>query len=191
MISFQLDATPICGLTQSSSPMPTARSIPRAAAFSRPSVTSRERGLMSCSVMSERRPDGVDDPAGFSARPRGAVSANSCTLSSEYCRRRCRGPAATWAAVAQPSSAAPRRSRPSESPRRKPAENASPQPVVSTTSTAYAGTSITSSAVTTSAPCAPCGDGDAADAALDQRPGALGEVAAPVKPSTCSSLGSR
>src|ERR1700712_4255917 len=27
--------------------MPTARSIPRAAAFSRPSVTSRERGLMS------------------------------------------------------------------------------------------------------------------------------------------------
>ena len=47
VISFQLDATPICGFSQSSSPMPTARSIPRAAAFSRPSVTSRLRGLMS------------------------------------------------------------------------------------------------------------------------------------------------
>ena len=47
MISFQLDATPIWGLVKSSSPMPTARSIPRAAAFSRPSVTSRDRGLMS------------------------------------------------------------------------------------------------------------------------------------------------
>ncbi len=47
VISFQLDATPICGFAQSSSPMPTARSMPRAAAFSRPSVTSRERGLMS------------------------------------------------------------------------------------------------------------------------------------------------
>ncbi len=47
VISFQDDATPICGLAKSSSPMPTARSIPRAAAFSRPSVTSRERGLMS------------------------------------------------------------------------------------------------------------------------------------------------
>src|SRR4029079_12010523 len=47
VISFQLDATPIWGLVKSSSPMPTARSIPRAAALSRPSVTSRERGLMS------------------------------------------------------------------------------------------------------------------------------------------------
>src|SRR5689334_19031804 len=47
VISFHDDATPICGLTQSSSPMPTARSMPRAAAFSRPSVTSRERGFMS------------------------------------------------------------------------------------------------------------------------------------------------
>src|SRR3954449_2374125 len=47
VISFQLDATPIWGLRKSSSPMPTARSIPRAAAFSRPSVTSRERGLRS------------------------------------------------------------------------------------------------------------------------------------------------
>src|SRR5665647_1077092 len=47
VISFQELATPIWGLTQSSSPMPTARSIPRAAAFSSPSVTSRLRGLMS------------------------------------------------------------------------------------------------------------------------------------------------
>src|SRR3954454_2193736 len=47
VISFQLDATPICGLAKSSSPMPTARSMPRAAALSRPSVTSRLRGLMS------------------------------------------------------------------------------------------------------------------------------------------------
>src|SRR6188474_573536 len=47
VISFHEDATPIWGLTQSSSPMPTARSIPRAAVFSRPSVTSRERGFMS------------------------------------------------------------------------------------------------------------------------------------------------
>ena len=47
VISFQLDATPIWGFSQSSSPMPTARSMPRAAAFSSPSVTSRLRGLMS------------------------------------------------------------------------------------------------------------------------------------------------
>ena len=45
MISFQLDATPTCGLSQSSSPMPTARSMPRDAVASRPSVTTRERGL--------------------------------------------------------------------------------------------------------------------------------------------------
>src|SRR3954465_10482024 len=47
VISFQLLATPIWGLAKSSSPMPTARSMPRAAARSRPSVTSRLRGLMS------------------------------------------------------------------------------------------------------------------------------------------------
>ena len=47
VISFHDDATPICGLAKSSSPMPTARSMPRAAAFSRPSVTSRLRGLRS------------------------------------------------------------------------------------------------------------------------------------------------
>src|SRR3954470_2447380 len=47
VISFHDEPTPICGLTQSSSPMPTARSMPRAAVFSSPSVTSRLRGLMS------------------------------------------------------------------------------------------------------------------------------------------------
>ena len=46
VISFQLDATPIWGLGKSSSDMPTARSIPRAAARSRPSVTSELRGFM-------------------------------------------------------------------------------------------------------------------------------------------------
>src|SRR3954468_13724172 len=51
VISFQLLATPICGLAKSSSPMPTARSMPRAAAFSRPSVTSRLRGLRSGAVV--------------------------------------------------------------------------------------------------------------------------------------------
>src|SRR3954470_20220993 len=47
VISFHDDATPICGFAKSSSPMPTARNIPRAAVFSRPSVTSRLRGLIS------------------------------------------------------------------------------------------------------------------------------------------------
>ena len=46
--------------------------------------------------------------------------------------RRCRAPRATWAAVAQPSRAAPAGSRPSASRAGSPAENASPQPVVST-----------------------------------------------------------
>ncbi len=54
VISFHELATPICGLAKSSSPMPTARSMPRAAVFSSPSVTSRLRGLMSgvCRVAS-------------------------------------------------------------------------------------------------------------------------------------------
>ena len=47
VISFQELAMPTCGFTQSSSVSPTARSIARAAAFGLPSVTSRERGLMS------------------------------------------------------------------------------------------------------------------------------------------------
>ncbi|CAB4609112.1 unannotated protein [freshwater metagenome] len=46
VISFQDDAIPICGLTQSSSPIPTARNIPRAGARSNPSVTKPERGFI-------------------------------------------------------------------------------------------------------------------------------------------------
>ena len=45
VISFQDEATPICGLRQSSSPMPTARSMPRAPARSIPSVTMPLCGL--------------------------------------------------------------------------------------------------------------------------------------------------
>src|SRR5947208_7273564 len=47
VISFHDDAIPICGLSQSSSVRPTARSIARAGARSIPSVTSRLRGLRS------------------------------------------------------------------------------------------------------------------------------------------------
>ena len=46
VISFHDEAIPICGLTQSSSPMPTARNIPRAGALSKPSVTTPERGFI-------------------------------------------------------------------------------------------------------------------------------------------------
>src|SRR5579875_4149954 len=45
--SFHDDATATCGLSQSSSVMPIARSIARAGARSNPSVTSRLRGFMS------------------------------------------------------------------------------------------------------------------------------------------------
>src|SRR5690349_18172118 len=48
VISFQELATPICGLRQSSSPMPTARSMPRAGARSMPSVTMWLCGLRCC-----------------------------------------------------------------------------------------------------------------------------------------------
>ena len=44
--SFHDDATPTCDLPQSSSVMPTARSIARAGARSNPSVTSKDRGFM-------------------------------------------------------------------------------------------------------------------------------------------------
>src|SRR6187551_1550888 len=50
VISFQELATPIWGFAKSSSPRPTARSMPREAVASRPSVTFRLRGLMSCST---------------------------------------------------------------------------------------------------------------------------------------------
>ena len=46
VISFHDDAIPICGFTQSASPIPTARNIPRAGALSSPSVTSPERGFI-------------------------------------------------------------------------------------------------------------------------------------------------
>src|SRR5256885_8006355 len=45
--SFQLDATPICGLSQSAAVIPTARRLARAPARSMPSVTSRLRGFRS------------------------------------------------------------------------------------------------------------------------------------------------
>src|SRR3954447_14157179 len=48
--SFHADAMAICGLTQSSSVIPTARSIARAGALVIPSVTSRLRGLTSTGV---------------------------------------------------------------------------------------------------------------------------------------------
>ena len=72
VISFQLDATPICGFSQSSSPMPTARSIPRAAVASRPSVTARLRGLMS----------GPSAPSAHACRLVGAAAATLRGVSS-------------------------------------------------------------------------------------------------------------
>ena len=45
VISFHEDAIPTCGLRQSSSPIPTARSIPREPARSIPSVTVPLCGL--------------------------------------------------------------------------------------------------------------------------------------------------
>ena len=118
MISFHDEATPICGFSQSSSPMPTARSIPRAAAFSRPSVTSRLRGLMSgvarsCSGMLRRRRT-TDRPrvsgrpgaaphhhhVGQVARPPRARSRRRRT-SPRRCRRgrRSRGPVGSWSST--------------------------------------------------------------------------------------------
>ncbi len=44
--SFHDEATPIWGLSQSSSVMPTARNMARAGARSKPSVTSKERGFI-------------------------------------------------------------------------------------------------------------------------------------------------
>ena len=48
--SFHAEAIATCGFTQSSSVMPTARSMARAGAFGMPSVTSRLRGLTSTGV---------------------------------------------------------------------------------------------------------------------------------------------
>jgi hypothetical protein len=59
VISFQDEAMPICGLCQSASPMPTARSMPREVMASMPSVTTRERGLMSTSTSAATSDPGV------------------------------------------------------------------------------------------------------------------------------------
>src|SRR3954451_21927758 len=67
VISFQDEATPICGLSQSASVRPTARSIARAGARSMPSVTSRLRGLrsgMPCSGRVRRPPPPPPPPSG-------------------------------------------------------------------------------------------------------------------------------
>ena len=71
VISFQDEATPICGLPKSSSPMPTARSIARAGALASPSVTSRLRGFMVLRVaLAESLPGAVlDGRHGRDARP--------------------------------------------------------------------------------------------------------------------------
>jgi hypothetical protein len=53
VISFQELAIPIWGLSQSASPIPTARSIPRDVVASIPSVTTRLRGFMSFSGMGQ------------------------------------------------------------------------------------------------------------------------------------------
>jgi hypothetical protein len=50
VISFHDEATPICGFSQSSSPMPDARSMARAGRPVMPSVTSRLRGFTSALV---------------------------------------------------------------------------------------------------------------------------------------------
>ena len=66
VISFHDEATPIWGLAKSSSPIPTARSMPRAAVFSSPSVTSRLRGLMSgVSLTPISMPAGLPATTGF------------------------------------------------------------------------------------------------------------------------------
>ena len=53
VISFHDEATPTCGFSQSSSVIPTARNMAREGALRIPSVTSRERGLMSTGRPSE------------------------------------------------------------------------------------------------------------------------------------------
>ena len=71
VISFHELAMPTCGLAQSSSVSPMARSIARAGAFCIPSVTSRERGLMSTGVGSRgslrRRASEGSGPGGLRA----------------------------------------------------------------------------------------------------------------------------
>ena len=64
VISFHETATPICGLAKSSSPIPTARSMPRDAVASSPSVTWRDRGLMSVSAGTPGSAGGIADMPG-------------------------------------------------------------------------------------------------------------------------------
>src|SRR5699024_9882636 len=78
VISFQLEATAIWGLDQSSSPIPTARSMPRAAVAPSPSVTSRLRGLMSA-VLDTSSASVMCRRVRRSAAPRTTEAAQSCT----------------------------------------------------------------------------------------------------------------
>ena len=76
VISFQEDATPICGLSMSSSVIPTARSIARCGARCMPSVTSVLRGLRGwppgvAEVLVMRCPSGPE--RGRPVRPRAQV----------------------------------------------------------------------------------------------------------------------
>ena len=71
--SFQEEATPTCGLPKSCSVMPTARSIARAGARSKPSVTSVLRGRRIAAPFTgrRRRSSPSADGAGSVARPAG------------------------------------------------------------------------------------------------------------------------
>ena len=105
VISFQLEATPTCGFSQSSSPIPTARSMPRDAVASSPSVTTRERGLMSTpapavgeaagsavvvsAVMACTLTRAADGPSARSAaRDRGGRSAGGASAAGRVARPR-------------------------------------------------------------------------------------------------------
>ena len=83
VISFHELAMPICGFAQSSSVSPMARSIARAGAFCMPSVTSRERGLMSLMV-----PEGTpgDDRAAADGQKPMLSSMNSLVTMSSAVR---------------------------------------------------------------------------------------------------------
>ena len=140
-----------------------------------------------------RRTASAPDPAPDRRVRRGSVWRRRTPRPRRGRRRRgrCRRPWTTWAAVALPRTAACAGVRPSATPSRKPALNASPHPVVSTTSTSNAGDPRRCrSAVATSAPSRAAGHRDAADARGRAAPPRLPRGRrAPVKPSSCSSLG--
>ena len=127
VISFHDEATPICGLRQSSSPMPTARSMPRAAARSTPSVTIELCGLRCCggcgSVAHARKAvratvhargvaTGATGPSECRSRVSGLPAARRwptcCAVPAVLRRRRSRSPATAIEGVAGRGSA-PRR----------------------------------------------------------------------------------